>query len=181
MFLHDSLSHRLKKITKTKKTIKLFVCGPTVYDSMHIGHARTYIFFDSLVRFMRSQNYKIEFIHTTHSTIQCAFVALHSNEGIFFYALDFKFDNYPTLGEPPNYKRLKELGKKGIKVLIVDSLYSNIEKKLGGEKIAKQLLDEAFYSVNSKNSALFVTTFSSHIERLNNIVNLGKKKTVLLL
>ena len=124
----------------------------------------------------KSQNYKIEFIHTTHSTIQCAFVALHSNEGIFFYALDFKFDNYPTLGEPPNYKRLKELGKKGIKVLIVDSLYSNIEKKLGGEKIAKQLLDEAFYSVNSKNSALFVTTFSSHIERLNNIVNLGKKK-----
>ena len=124
----------------------------------------------------KSQNYKIEFIHTTHSTIQCAFVALHSNEGIFFYALDFKFDNYPTLGEPPNYKRFKELGEKGIKALVVDSLYSGLEKKPGGEKIAKQLLDEAFSSVHGKNSALFVTTFSSHIERLNNIVDLGKRK-----
>ena len=28
---------------------------------------------------------------------------------------DFKFDNFPTLGRKPNYKRLKELGKKGIK------------------------------------------------------------------
>ncbi|PIR04850.1 MAG: cysteine--tRNA ligase [Candidatus Liptonbacteria bacterium CG11_big_fil_rev_8_21_14_0_20_35_14] len=62
MFLHDSLSNRLKKIIKTKKVIKLFVCGPTVYDSMHIGHARTYIFFDTLVRFLRSQNYKIEYL-----------------------------------------------------------------------------------------------------------------------
>ena len=33
--------------------INLFVCGPTVYDYSHIGHARTYIFFDALVKFMR--------------------------------------------------------------------------------------------------------------------------------
>lgn len=33
--------------------LNLFVCGPTVYDHGHIGHARTYIFFDALVKFMR--------------------------------------------------------------------------------------------------------------------------------
>jgi len=40
----------------------------------------------------KSGTYKIEFIRTTHSTLQCVFAALHTTEGVFFYALDFKFD-----------------------------------------------------------------------------------------
>jgi len=123
----------------------------------------------------KSDNYKIEFIHITHSTLQCVFVALHTNEGIFFYALDFKFDNYPVIGPPPNYKKFRELGKKGIKVLVVDSLYSGVEKKSGSERIARQLLEEAFSLVRNKSSALFVTTFSSHIARLKSIVDFGRK------
>ncbi|MCH7516740.1 MAG: HAD-IC family P-type ATPase [Bacteroidetes bacterium] len=61
-----------------------------------------------------SEKYQIDFIHTTHSTIQCVFLALHTSEGIFFYGLDLKFDNYPTMGRPPNYKKFKELGIKTI-------------------------------------------------------------------
>jgi len=116
---------------------------------------------------------KIEFIHATHSTIDCVFPVLHTKEGAFIYALDLKFDNHPTLGNPPNYKRLRELGNQGVRVLIVDALYSGTEKKPGGEKIAQHLLQDAFSKVNRKKSALFITTFSSHIERLNNIVNFG--------
>jgi ribonuclease J len=122
-----------------------------------------------------SKDLTAEFIHVTHSTIQCVFIALHTKEGIFFYGLDFKFDNYPTMGEPPNYKRMKELSKKGIKVLVVDALYSGTEKKPGGEAIAKHLLEEAFSKARGKDKAIFITTFSSHIERLNNIVNFAKK------
>jgi cysteinyl-tRNA synthetase len=33
---------------RSGKKVNLFVCGPTVYDSSHIGHARTYIFFDMI-------------------------------------------------------------------------------------------------------------------------------------
>jgi len=118
----------------------------------------------------------VEFIHTTHSTIDCAFLALHSKEGIFFYALDLKLDNYPTLGLPPNYKRFKEIGEMGVKVLIMDSLYSKSEKRPGGEKVAEHLLKEAFSKINGgSDKALFITTFSSHIERLNNIVKIGQK------
>jgi ribonuclease J len=119
---------------------------------------------------------KIEFIHTTHSTIQCVFVALHTKEGIFFYALDFKFDNYPTLGAPPNYARMKQIGDtKKVKAMVVDALYSSTERKPGGERIALNLLEEAFSKVQEEDSAFFITTFSSHIERLNNIVKLAKK------
>ncbi len=125
----------------------------------------------------KSGNYKVEFIHTTHSTLQCTFIALHTKEGIFFYALDLKFDNYPTLpgARPPNYKKFKELGRKGVKVLVVDALYAGTEKKPGSETIAKHMLEDAFAKVRNRKAAFFVTTFSSHIERLNNIVEFAKK------
>lgn len=122
----------------------------------------------------KNKKYQIDFVHTTHSTIQCIFPALHTPEGIFFYGLDLKFDNYPTLGKPPNYKKMEELGKKGVKVLVVDALYSRTEKKPGGEKIASHLLEDAFSKVRDNKSAFFVSTFSSHIERLNTIVELAR-------
>jgi ribonuclease J len=126
----------------------------------------------------KSGEYRVDFVHTTHSTLQCSFIALHTKEGVFFYALDLKFDNYPTLGKSPNYEKMKELGEKGVKVLVVDSLYSAVEKNPGGERIAKHLLEEAFAKARGNNhSAFFVTTFSSHIERLNNIVEFARKTT----
>jgi cysteinyl-tRNA synthetase len=39
--------------------VKLFVCGPTVYDYSHIGHARTYISFDVIVRYMKYCGYSV--------------------------------------------------------------------------------------------------------------------------
>jgi ribonuclease J len=122
-----------------------------------------------------NQEYDLEFIHTTHSTLQCIFAALHTKEGVFFYALDFKFDKHPVIGEPPNYKRLKELGKKGIKVLVVDSLYSGVERRTASERIARNLVQESISNVRDKKSALFITTFSSHISRLKSIVDFGRK------
>ena len=39
--------------------IKLFVCGPTVYDYSHIGHARTYISFDVIVRYLKYKGFSV--------------------------------------------------------------------------------------------------------------------------
>lgn len=44
------------------KKIKLFVCGPTVYDYAHIGNARTYINFDIIARFLRSRKVKVYYL-----------------------------------------------------------------------------------------------------------------------
>ncbi|MGB9608893.1 MAG: cysteine--tRNA ligase [Minisyncoccia bacterium] len=46
----------------SKKKLNLFVCGPTVYDYSHLGHARTYIFFDWLVKFLKLNNYKVFYL-----------------------------------------------------------------------------------------------------------------------
>ena len=124
----------------------------------------------------KTNSYKINFINVTHSTIQCVFPVIHTQEGAIVYTLDFKFDNFPTIGNPPNYKRMKEVGDKGVKILIADALYSGTDGKTPSERIARNLLEDAFSVVRGdKKSALFVTTFSSHIARLKSIVEFGKK------
>ena len=52
--LYNTLT-RKKEIFKPRQgnRVKLFVCGPTVYDHSHIGHARTYISFDVIVRYLK--------------------------------------------------------------------------------------------------------------------------------
>lgn len=129
----------------------------------------------SIVLNGKSGQIKLEFIHTTHSTIQCVFVAMHTHEGVFFYALDFKFDNYPVIGDPPRYNKLRELGRKGVKALVLDALYSRVERKTPSERIARNMVEDALGSVRDRNSALIVTTFSSHISRLKSIVDFGKR------
>lgn len=122
----------------------------------------------------KSQTYKVDFIHTTHSTIQCIFPVIYTREGAIFYGMDLKFDNFPTMGKAPNYKKMKEAGDKGVKLLIIDSLYSKTERKPGGERVAYHLLEEALHKASDKKAAIFVSTFSSHIERINNIIELAK-------
>ncbi len=42
--------------------INLFVCGPTVYDDSHIGHARTYIAFDVVARYLKYKGFSVFYL-----------------------------------------------------------------------------------------------------------------------
>ena len=121
------------------------------------------------------KNYKIELINMTHSTIESTMIAVHTPEGIVAYANDYKLDNAPVFGEKPNYQRMKELAKMGIKVLIVDCLYAPDDRKTPSEKIAKGLLEDVFFTTDNSKSGIIVTTFSSHIARLKTITELGRR------
>ena len=44
------------------KNIKLFVCGVTPYDYAHIGHAKTYVQFDIIVKFLKYIGYKVTYL-----------------------------------------------------------------------------------------------------------------------
>ncbi len=123
----------------------------------------------------KSANYQVDFVNITHSTIQTSMIALHTPEGVVLYANDFKLDDNPILGLPPNYDLLKKIAKEGVKVLVVDSLYSGVERKTPSEKIARALVEEVLLTIKNENSAIFVTTFSSHIARLKSIVDFAKK------
>ena len=129
-----------------------------------------------------SDKITVEFVNMTHSTPQSALMVIHTPYGKVAYALDFKLDNAPVLGEKPNYKRLEELGKQGIKVLIFECLYVHMNTKTPSESIAREMLKDVMLGVNSKGNSIVVTTFSSHIARLKSIVDMGKllKRRVVL-
>ena len=125
--------------------------------------------------FQASSNVKVEFVHVTHSTPHTVMIALHTKEGMILYANDFKFDLFPTLGKKPNFRRLEELGKEKVLALICDSTYASDARKMPSESIAKEMLKEVMLGIDSKNKHVVVTTFSSHIARLNSIVEFGQK------
>ena len=43
-------------------SVSMFVCGPTVQSELHLGHARTYIFFDALARYLRHLGYDVYYL-----------------------------------------------------------------------------------------------------------------------
>jgi ribonuclease J len=121
------------------------------------------------------KQYEIEFLNVTHSTVQAALIAIHTEKGVILYANDFKFDNSPIVGKKPNYERLKELAKEGVLALIVDSLYASEERKTPSEKIARGLLEDVMLTTTNEDACIVATTFSSHIARLKSIVDFGKQ------
>ncbi|MDP3956463.1 MAG: cysteine--tRNA ligase [bacterium] len=63
MNIFNTLSGKKERLEiTTGKELKLFVCGPTVYDSAHIGHARTYLAFDIIVRYLRSLKQDVNYL-----------------------------------------------------------------------------------------------------------------------
>ncbi len=61
MLIFDTLGNKKRELEFSDKA-KIYLCGVTVYDEAHIGHARTIIVFDVLRRFLESQKIPVEFV-----------------------------------------------------------------------------------------------------------------------
>ncbi len=119
---------------------------------------------------------EVEFVNVTHSIPQAAIVAIHAPEGVVMYANDFKFDNRPALGQRSNYQRLKELNEEGIKLLVVDSVRSNLKRKTLSEIVVKEMLRDIFIETDIVDTkGVIITTFASHITRLKSIMELTQE------
>lgn len=63
MMIQSTLSGNKEPLqTINKNRINLFVCGPTVYDDSHIGHARTYIAFDVVARYLKYRGFSVFYL-----------------------------------------------------------------------------------------------------------------------
>jgi cysteinyl-tRNA synthetase len=49
-------------VPMTPGRVHIYVCGPTVYDDAHLGHAKTYVHFDVIVRYLRYSGYKVRYV-----------------------------------------------------------------------------------------------------------------------
>src|ERR671932_1391992 len=59
--VRDSLSAGMVEVGESGR-LGLYVCGPTVYDHIHIGNARAPLFWDVVVRYLRSRGYDVTFV-----------------------------------------------------------------------------------------------------------------------
>jgi cysteinyl-tRNA synthetase len=72
-YLKDILSMALQvfnRLTRRKEAfiplvdgqVRMYVCGPTVYDHAHLGHAKTYVAFDTIVRYLRYSGFQVRYV-----------------------------------------------------------------------------------------------------------------------
>ncbi len=63
MNLYNSLTRGKEKFTPLNPpNVGVYVCGPTVYSHSHLGHAKSYVSFDILVRYLRHLGYNVRYI-----------------------------------------------------------------------------------------------------------------------
>ena len=63
MKVYNTMTRKKEELKPMNKNrIKMFVCGPTVYDKSHIGHGRTYIAFDVIARYLKYKGYSVFYL-----------------------------------------------------------------------------------------------------------------------
>jgi cysteinyl-tRNA synthetase len=61
--LHDTLTAQKRElVTLEPGKVRLYVCGPTVYDFSHLGHARCYVVWDVVVRHLRARGLEVRYV-----------------------------------------------------------------------------------------------------------------------
>lgn len=140
--------------------IGIFVCGPTVYDYSHIGHARTYIIFDIIAKYLRSRGYKVEFVMNI-TDIDDKIIDRAKEEGknwreiAEFYENDFMKDiknlgvnSVDKFARATDHiqqiiKQIKVLIEKSYAYQTEDGIYFDISKFEDYGKLAKRTVQQA--------------------------------------
>lgn len=107
--LFDSLTKKEQSLDLEQEIIKIYVCGPTVYDFCHVGHARVFIFFDALRRFFLSHNKNVIFVQNVTDvadkiTKRAQELQLSEQEVVEKFTLSFQRDCSLLNVLPPSYQ-----------------------------------------------------------------------------
>src|SRR3989338_5310842 len=63
LHIYNSLTKKKEPLTPiTPGQVRMYVCGMTVYDFCHLGHARVMVVFDMVVRYLRARGYQVTYI-----------------------------------------------------------------------------------------------------------------------
>jgi ribonuclease J len=109
-----------------------------------------------------------EFFHQCHSIPDAVGVAIHTPVGIVVHTGDYKFDQTPVDGEPPDYARLAQLGQEGVLALFGDSTRADTP----GSTPSERVIDGAFKRVfDEARGRVIVASFASLISRIQQVVD----------
>ena len=156
--IFDTLS-KTEKNLETNETAKIYVCGVTVYDDAHIGHARTIVVFDTLRRFIESKGIKVNFIQNftdvddkiikkadeTGSTAELVSKKYIKNYFGDFDALNIKrATQHPKATEhiPDMINLISDLMSKNIAYSTKNGVYFSVSKFSEYGKLSKKNIEE---------------------------------------
>jgi len=158
--VYNTLSKKLEEFKPLEdKLVKIYVCGPTVYDYTHIGHARTYVSFDVIVRYLKYKGYRVKYV-VNITDIDDKIIRRARELGIspqelarkfekeFFEDMEalglLKADYYPRVTEHIEdiIKVVKKLVEKGYAYVVDGNVYFDVTKFPGYGKLSGQTLDQ---------------------------------------
>jgi ribonuclease J len=113
---------------------------------------------------------KIETLRITHSIPDAASIAVHTPIGVYLHSGDLKLDPTPVDGKLTDLDKLAAIGDRGVTVASVD--VTNVEKAgvSGSETSVRGPLQQY---ISQHDGRVFVTTFASHIHRLQQVVDIA--------
>src|SRR4030066_259454 len=89
--IHNTLSGKKEDfVPLQEKKVGMYVCGVTVYDLCHIGHARAGVIFDAIYRFLRYREYDVTFVRN-FTDIDDKIIKRANEEGVDYRAIAEKY------------------------------------------------------------------------------------------
>ena len=121
----------------------------------------------------RLGHFEIETFHVNHSVPNAFGVVVRSPAGAIAFTGDFKFDTNPVNDLPADESHIKQIGDQGISILYTDSTGAEREGHSISESTIETNLEKIFQA--HPNQRIIAATFSSMIDRLQQMVSLAEK------
>ncbi|MDD2190574.1 MAG: ribonuclease J [Eubacteriales bacterium] len=112
--------------------------------------------------------FKVETIRTTHSIADAICLAIDTPAGLLFHTGDFKIDYTPVDGEPIDFRRLADLGNRGVLLMMADSTNSERKGYTASERTVGITLENIFRGSEAR---ILIATFSSNVHRVQRIID----------
>jgi ribonuclease J len=115
--------------------------------------------------------FQIEYLHVTHSTIDCVALAIRTPVGIVIHTGDYKMDPTPVDGKPFDLHAFARYGQEGVLALFSDS--TNVERAgfTPSERAVVVRMEELFRAAPEK---VVVSCFSSSIHRIQQVIEVAR-------
>ena len=115
--------------------------------------------------------FTIEYLHVTHSTVDCVALAVRTPVGVIIHTGDFKIDPTPVDGKPFDLHAFARYGQEGVLALFSDS--TNVERPgfTPSERAVTVRLEELFRAAPKK---VVVSCFSSSVHRIQQVIDIAR-------